>query len=72
VERLALDDGDVRVVDVVLEDARDLDVLLVAVGSQALVALLEVPGVDRVDIDFLLEMRVDLCVCHRCTVQAPL
>ena len=39
-QRLALDRLDVRVVDVVGERRRDLDVLLVAVGAQALVALL--------------------------------
>ena len=50
-QRLALDRLDVRVVDVVGELARDLDVLLVAVGAQALVALGPVLLAQRVGIE---------------------
>ena len=50
-QRLALDRRDVRIVDVVRELAGDLDVLLVAVGAQALVALLAVLLAQRVGIE---------------------
>ena len=63
-EWLALGGGDVGVVDVVLEDPGDLDVLLVAVRPQALVALLAVLASQRLAID--LGARP-----HGCTVQVP-
>ena len=51
-ERLAGEAGlDVRVVDVVRELGRDLDVLVVGVGAQALVALLAVLLPQRVGIE---------------------
>ena len=63
-QRLALDGVDVGILDVVLEDPGDLDVLLVAVRSQALVALLAVLASQR--------LAVDLCRHpHACTVQVP-
>ena len=48
---LALDRRDVRIVDVVGEPPGGLDVLLVAVGPQALVALGSVAAAQRIAID---------------------
>ena len=50
-QRVALDRRDVRVVQIRRELAGRLDVLLVAVGAQALVALFEVSGAQRVSVD---------------------
>ena len=47
-QRLALDPLDVGIVDEVREPARGLEVLVVAVGPQPLVALGAVPGAQRV------------------------
>ena len=60
---------DVRVVDVVRELARHLDVLLVAVRAQALVALLAVLGAQRVGIEGGL---VELAGASAFVVMAPL
>ena len=68
-QRVALDRLDVRVLEVVGELARDLDVLLVAVGPQALVALGAVLLAQGVGIE---RRRLRLvhgrhrCVPHRC------
>ncbi len=69
-QRLTIDGFDVGVLDVVLEDAGDLDVLLVAVGAQPLLALLAVLAPQRLTVDLGARVVARRClVPHGCTVQ---